>query len=134
MQTPELLLFFTFISSSTKTLAHHIWFLIEAEWRIYALMSWINTGSNNALLPVRHIAIICTNADILFTRSPGTYFNESLFQIQPFALKQMHLKMSSAKYRPSRIGLNIFEWKHMICQTIYIGYYKKLLLNDFEKL
>ena len=39
--------------------------LIEAEWRIYASAAWDTVGSESGLAPVRHKAIIWTNAGIL---------------------------------------------------------------------
>ena len=46
-------------------------YLIEAEWRIYESPDQAITGSGNALSPVRHQAIIWTNAGLL-----GTYPRE----------------------------------------------------------
>ena len=57
-------------------------------------------GSDNGLSPVRRQAIIWTNAWILLIRPSGTNFSEILIEIDVFALKKMHLKMSSAKWRP----------------------------------
>ena len=39
-----------------------IYLIAEAEWRIYASLTWAIIASNNALPPVRPQAIICTNA------------------------------------------------------------------------
>ena len=57
-------------------------------------------GSDNGLSPWRCQAIIWTNAGILFTGPKGTNFSEVLIRIQTFSFKKMHLKMSSAKWRP----------------------------------
>ena len=57
-------------------------------------------GSDNGLSPVRRQAIIWTNAGILLIRPLGTNFSEILIGIQTFSFKKMHLKMSSAKWRP----------------------------------
>ena len=40
-------------------------------------------------------------------RTLRTYFSENLIKIQQFSLKKMHMKMSSAKWRPSCLGLNV---------------------------
>ena len=40
------------------------------------------------------------NADIISTKPQGTYFHESLFEIQNFSFKKICLKMSSVKWRP----------------------------------
>ena len=57
-------------------------------------------GSDNGLSPGRRQAIIWTSAGILLTGPLGTNFSEVLIGIQTFSLKKMHLKMSSAKWRP----------------------------------
>ena len=63
-------------------------------------------GSDNGLSPGRRQAIIWTNDGILLIEPLGTNFNEILIGIQTFSLKKMHLKMSSAKWRPYCLGLN----------------------------
>ena len=57
-------------------------------------------GSDNGLSPGRRQAIIWTNAGILLIGPLGTNVSEILIGIQTFSFKQMHLKMSSAKWRP----------------------------------
>ena len=57
-------------------------------------------GSDNGLSPRRRQAIIWTNAGILLIRPLGTNFSEILFRNQTFSFKKMHVKMSSAKWRP----------------------------------
>ena len=57
-------------------------------------------GSDNGLSPGRRQAIIWTNAGILLIRPLGTNFSEILIGIQTFSFKKMHLKISSAKWRP----------------------------------
>ena len=63
-------------------------------------------GSNNGLAPGRRQAIIWTNAGILLIGPLGTNFFEILVGIQTFSFKKMHLKVSSAKWRPFCLGLN----------------------------
>ena len=68
-------------------------------------------GSDNGLLPGRRQAIIWTNAGILLIGPLGTNFIEILIGIQTFLFKKMHLKMSSAKWRPFCLGLNVLmKW------------------------
>ena len=62
-------------------------------------------GSVNGLSPGRRQAITWTNVGILLTGSLGTNFSEILIGIQTFSFKKMHLKMSSAKFGPSCLGL-----------------------------
>ena len=64
-------------------------------------------GSDNGLSPGRRQAIIWTNAGILFIGSLGTKFNEILIGIQIVSFTKMHLKMSSAKWVPFCLGLNV---------------------------
>ena len=66
-------------------------------------------GSDNGLLPGRRQAIIWTNAGILLIGPLGTNFIEILIGIQTFSFKKMHLKMSSAKWRPFCLGLYVLR-------------------------
>ena len=66
-----------------------------------------NIGSDNGLSPGRRQAIIWTNVGILLIRTLGTNFSEILSEIHTFSFKKMHLKMSSAKWRPFCLGLNV---------------------------
>ena len=63
-------------------------------------------GSVNGLSPGRRQAITWTNAEILLIGPLGTNFSEILIEIYTFSFKKMHLKMSSAKWRPFCLGLN----------------------------
>ena len=64
-------------------------------------------GSDNGLSPGRRQAIIWTNAGILLIGPLGTNFNEILIEIHIISPKKIHLKMSSEKWRPSCLGLNV---------------------------
>ena len=57
-------------------------------------------ASDNGLSPGQRQAIIWTNAGILLIGPLGTNFSENFIGIQTFSFKKMHLKMSSAKWRP----------------------------------
>ena len=57
-------------------------------------------GPDNGLSPGRRQAIIWTIAGILSTWPLGTNFSDILIGIQTFSFKKMHLKISSAKWRP----------------------------------
>ena len=67
-------------------------------------------GFDNGLSPGRRQAIIGTNAGILLIWTLGTNFSETLSEIHIFSLKKMRLKGSSAKWRPSCLGLNVLTW------------------------
>ena len=67
-------------------------------------------GSDNGLSPGRRQAIIWTSARILSIGSLETNFSEILIGIQTFSFKKMQLKMSSAKWCPFCLGLNVLNW------------------------
>ena len=64
-------------------------------------------GSDNGLLPRWRQAIIWTNAGILLIGPFRTNFSEILIEIHTFSFKKMHLKISSGKWQPSCLGLNV---------------------------
>ena len=65
--------------------------------------------SDNGLSPDRRQAIIWTNAGILLIGTLGTNFGEFFIEIRTFSFKKMGLKVSSAKWRPSCLGLNVIS-------------------------
>ena len=78
----------------------------EPQYHIW--VSKINIiGLADDLSPGRRQAIIWTSAGILLIGPLGTNFNEFLIEIHIFSLKKMHLKMSSGKWRPFCLGLNV---------------------------
>ena len=64
-------------------------------------------GSDNGLSPSRRQAIIWTNAGILLIGPLGTNLSEILILTDTFSFKKMHLKVSSVKWRPFCLGLNV---------------------------
>ena len=64
-------------------------------------------ASDNGLSPGRRQAIIWANAEILSIGPLGTNFSEILIEIYIFSFKKMHLKISSGKWRPFCLGLNM---------------------------
>ena len=64
-------------------------------------------GADNGLAPARRQAIIWTNAGILLIGPSETNFSEILFEIHTFSFKKRHLKMSSGKWGPFCLGLNV---------------------------
>ena len=64
-------------------------------------------GSDNGLSPGRRQAIIWTNAGIMLIGSLGTNLSEILIEIFAFSFKKMYLKISSGKWRPSCLCLNV---------------------------
>ena len=80
-------------------------------------------GSDNGLSPDRRQATIWTNAGILVIGTLGTNFNEILIKIQTFSFKNINLKMSSGKWRPFCLGLNVLReilYTSTICDTWHI--------------
>ena len=70
-------------------------------------------GSDNGLSPGRRQAIMWINVGLLLIRNLGTNFSEILIGVKTFSFKKMHLKMSSGKWRPFCLGLNVLTtiWK-----------------------
>ena len=66
-------------------------------------------GSDNGLSPGRRQAIIWTNAGILLIGPLGTNFSENLIETLTFSFTKMRLKVSSAKWRPFCLGLNVLS-------------------------
>ena len=73
--------------------------LISPKCRIYASVNRFSIGSDNGLSPTRCQAIIWTKWS-LSIEPLGTNFREFLIKIQNFSFTKMHLKISSAKWRP----------------------------------
>ena len=67
------------------------------------------TGSDNGLSPGRRQAFIWTNAGILLIGHLGTNFSENSIEILTFSFTKMGLKVSSAKWRPFCLGLNVLN-------------------------
>ena len=83
-------------------------------------------GSDNGLPPGRRQAIIWTNAGILLIGPLGTNFTENLIEILTCSFTKIRLKVSSAKWRPFCLGLNVLMqlsyvvlWAEMQFQSIY---------------
>ena len=77
-------------------------------------------SSDNGLSPGRGQAIIWTSAGILSAGPLGTNFSDILMGIQIFSFKKMHLKMSSAKWRPIYLGLKVLiQYCSFISRYVY---------------
>ena len=64
-------------------------------------------GSDNGLSPGRPQAITLTNAGILMIGPLGTNFGEISIDILTFSFKKIRFKMSSGKWRPFCLGVNV---------------------------
>ena len=67
-------------------------------------------GSDNGLSPGRRQAITWTNVGVLLIGPLGTNFSEMLIEIHTFSFKKIHLKMSSGKWWPFCLGLNVLTY------------------------
>ena len=66
-------------------------------------------GSDNGLSPGRRQAIILTKAGILLIGPLGINFSENLIAIYTFSFKKMHLKITSGKWLPFCVDLNVLR-------------------------
>ena len=95
-------------------------------------------ASDNGLSPGRRQAIIWTNAGLLLIRHLGTNVSEILIGIQISSFKKMHWKMSSAKWCPFCLGLNVLksQWMVQIMACCLFGafpqYINDALLNNIS--
>ena len=77
-------------------------------------------GSDNGLSPGRRQVIIWTDAGTLLIGPLGTNFSEIWIQILTFSFKKMRLKVSSAKWRPFCLGLNVLKPpRHLLYPSHY---------------
>ena len=91
-------------------------------------------GSDNGLSPSRRQAIIRTNAGILLIGTLGTNFSEILSEIHTFSFKKMHLKMSSGRWQPFCLGLNVLMLYSSIVLVWYCYMVITLSLDDLAPL
>ena len=78
-------------------------------------------ASDNGLSPGRRQAIIWTNAGILLIGHLGTNFSENLLQTYTVSFNKINLKMSSGKWQPFCLGLNVLKcicFYFLTCQLI----------------
>ena len=74
-------------------------------------------GSDNGLSPGRRQAVTWTNVGILLIGPIGTNFSEMLIEINAFSFKKIHLKMSSGKWQPFCLGLNVLRTHFVLIHT-----------------
>ena len=119
-----ILMFGNFISECTSDRAH-CW-LTHWGWKINICVSQLPMiGSDNGLLPGQHQAIIWTNDGILLMGPPRTNFNEILIKIHTFSFKKIYFKMSSGKWWPSCLGLNVLTHCGLVpdCSTTELDHH-----------
>ena len=71
------------------------------------------------MAPARRQNIIRTNAGILLIKPLGTNFNELLVEILTFSFMKMRLNVSSAKWRPFCLGVNVLTFTSLTLSQSY---------------
>ena len=83
-------------------------------------------GSDNGLSPDRRQAIFSTHDGVLLVGPLGTYFSEIFIVILIFSFIKMCSKVSSAKWQPFCLGLNVLIqlpfYRHLPC----VWYHRQL--------
>ena len=74
-------------------------------------------GWDNGLSPDRRQTILWTNVGIFLIGPLGTHFSEIIIDIHIFSLNEMLLKMSSGKWQPSCLGLNVLNDPTNVART-----------------
>ena len=85
-------------------------------------------GSDNGLSPGMCQANIRTNAEILLIGPLRTNYSEISIEIHTFSFKKMHLKISSGKWRPFCLGLNVLTLQQF--QSTW-DWYLVLIVNTY---
>ena len=94
--------------SPTRTYNMVIWWLTHRSRMTHICVSKLTIiGSDNGLSPGRRQAIIWTNDGLLLIGPLETNFGEIVIKVHTFSFKKMRLKMSSGKWRPFCLGLNV---------------------------
>ena len=92
-----------------RPLLYQVWLTHWGRVTHICVGNLIIIGPDNGLSPGQRQAIIWTNAGILLIRPWGTNFNDILIGIHTFSFKKISLKMSSVKWRPFCLGLNVLN-------------------------
>ena len=74
---------------------------------MHASINYTIIGSDNDLSPGRRQAIKWNNIGLLSIGPFETKFSEIRIKMRRFSLKKINMKMSSAKWRPFFLGLNV---------------------------
>ena len=87
---------------------------------MHASINYTIIGSDNDLSPGRRQAIKWNNIGLLSIGPFETKFSEIRIKMRRFSLKKINMKMSSAKWRPFCLGLNVLynELIDDICECV----------------
>ena len=90
------------------------WLLTLINWSLsFMRMDFNSLRPSGAYICVGNLTIIGSNAGILLIGPLGTNFIEMLIEIHTFSFKKIHLKMSSGKWGPFCLGLNVLTLKRV---------------------
>ena len=87
-------------------------------------------GSDNGLSTGRRQAIVWFNAGILLIGPLGTNFSEIYIKIPTLSFKKMRLKVSSVKWRPLCLGLDVL----MVAELMKITKFGKTITRAIYNL
>ena len=98
------------------------------NWSVMYVLTWHNLTHWGRVRNIcvdeisyrRRQAIIWTNAGLLSIKILGKNLNEIVIKIQTFSFKKMHSKISSGKWRPFCLGLNVLSQLTHWCLVTHI--------------
>ena len=102
-----LLFFHTLHLHAYYTGRRYSWEAIRMGWQKPRALTHWGRETHICVSKLTIIVIIWTNAGTLLIRTLGTNFSEILSEIHAFSLKKMHFNISSEKWRPLCLGLNV---------------------------
>ena len=117
----------------------HVFVIHLTHWgRVLHICAVTIIASDNYLSPGRRQAIIWTSAGILIIGLLETNFSEISIEMQTFSFKKMRLKVSSAKWRPFCLDLNVLRAMTQITISIttlniFVNWiFTKILIQNFQ--
>ena len=99
------------------------WLSIDEDFHS---LHWFYINSDNGLSPSWHPPINWTKAGMFLTGPLETNLSEILIKIHTFSLKKMHLKLSSGKWWPVCLSLNV-----TISQTTFSEAFSSMKMFEF---
>ena len=119
------------VSQWTPTINNQWVRLSESDFDGFFVGNLTSTGSHNGLVPTRRQTIIWTNAGILLIGPLWTNCNVNFSKILAFSFKKIRLNVSSVKWRPFCLGINVLTlaWHHtnglsfLRCRDESCGFY-----------
>ena len=106
---------------------YSLFMLTHWGWVIYMISKLTIIGSDSGLLPCQCQTIIWTNTGILLIGPLGTNFSDILIEMHTFSFKEMHLKVSSAKWWPFCLGFNVLSHWPLLTPYANIEFMQYLL-------